>query len=310
MARSKRSMPSSLEMLLDTMCNTFGGVMFIAISLVVVLTMAGTATEALEEAQDITEMKKSLSELKKLLADKLNDSAEKERLREILEKDPAKKRLCELAALESELEKLRIETAASEAANKVTALEILRAGNKTAELEKRIADIEKANSEIVKQTEIERKNLSALEEKLSATSQAEISFKFFAPSSEAPYFILIKENRAWRVGPVLDSTGLLKPEDDVAYRLENTGKVVFCTPLPATGVNILENGALSPEFEALLNNLPKDRVPDFAVAPDSAKDFSEAREIMKKRFLKHGITTDYTGGEFTYTFVENVQYEY
>jgi hypothetical protein len=35
----KREPESSLELLLDTMCNTFGGVMFIAIALVVVLSM-------------------------------------------------------------------------------------------------------------------------------------------------------------------------------------------------------------------------------------------------------------------------------
>ena len=34
-----REPESSLELLLDTMCNTFGGVMFIAIALVVVLSM-------------------------------------------------------------------------------------------------------------------------------------------------------------------------------------------------------------------------------------------------------------------------------
>ena len=34
---ARQSLPESLELLLDTMCNTFGGVMFIAISMVITL---------------------------------------------------------------------------------------------------------------------------------------------------------------------------------------------------------------------------------------------------------------------------------
>ena len=41
---------SSLELLLDTMCNTFGGVMFIAISLFVVISAVRTATPERPEA--------------------------------------------------------------------------------------------------------------------------------------------------------------------------------------------------------------------------------------------------------------------
>ena len=47
--RRRREDASSLELLLDTMCNTFGGVMFIAISLVVVISMVRSASRALEE---------------------------------------------------------------------------------------------------------------------------------------------------------------------------------------------------------------------------------------------------------------------
>ena len=37
---ARRSLPESLELLLDTMCNTFGGVMFIAISMVITLMLS------------------------------------------------------------------------------------------------------------------------------------------------------------------------------------------------------------------------------------------------------------------------------
>ena len=41
--KKSRDFESSLELLLDTMCNSFGGVMFIAISLIIVLTMTQKA---------------------------------------------------------------------------------------------------------------------------------------------------------------------------------------------------------------------------------------------------------------------------
>jgi hypothetical protein len=36
MSRAKKELPESLELLLDTMCNTFGGIMFIALALIII----------------------------------------------------------------------------------------------------------------------------------------------------------------------------------------------------------------------------------------------------------------------------------
>ena len=47
--RRRREDASSLELLLAAMCNAFGGVMFIAVSLVVVISMVRSASRALEE---------------------------------------------------------------------------------------------------------------------------------------------------------------------------------------------------------------------------------------------------------------------
>ena len=49
----KKNLPDSLELLLDTMCNTFGGIMFIAISLVVLSQLVTQQQKAMSE-EDIS----------------------------------------------------------------------------------------------------------------------------------------------------------------------------------------------------------------------------------------------------------------
>jgi TolA-binding protein len=70
--RRRQEEDSSLELLLDTMCNTFGGVMFIAISLAVMLSMrsavnavpADTSAEIRAVQQRIAELQLELEQQK------------------------------------------------------------------------------------------------------------------------------------------------------------------------------------------------------------------------------------------------------
>jgi hypothetical protein len=49
MSRRKRTADSSLELLLDTICNTFGGVLFLAILICVLLRMASPLEQLVAE---------------------------------------------------------------------------------------------------------------------------------------------------------------------------------------------------------------------------------------------------------------------
>src|SRR5574344_1164286 len=67
MNRKKCSLPDSLELLLDTMCNTFGGIMFIAISLIIISqlitkTLRSATPEEIDE-KNIRRMEKHISGL-------------------------------------------------------------------------------------------------------------------------------------------------------------------------------------------------------------------------------------------------------
>ena len=66
MSKASSGDNSSLELLLDTMCNTFGAVMFIAISLLVITAMLGKVNSASEPPADPETWRTMRSELESL----------------------------------------------------------------------------------------------------------------------------------------------------------------------------------------------------------------------------------------------------
>lgn len=65
----KRSLPDSLELLLDTMCNTFGGIIFIAITLIIVSQLAAKSMREMSpeelDRRNIQRMEEQSAELEK-----------------------------------------------------------------------------------------------------------------------------------------------------------------------------------------------------------------------------------------------------
>jgi hypothetical protein len=97
MSRRKRTADSSLELLLDTICNTFGGVLFLAILICVLLRMASPVAELVTEPDRTTpeEMQALESQLDALVAEIETLQAAQAQQDEIAEKliDPAQKDL-------------------------------------------------------------------------------------------------------------------------------------------------------------------------------------------------------------------------
>ena len=74
----RRENDSSLELLLDTMCNTFGGVMFIAITLAVIVAGRDIISKSKNEnppQEDIQALKKQIVELEEQLAKQAENTA-------------------------------------------------------------------------------------------------------------------------------------------------------------------------------------------------------------------------------------------
>ena len=98
-----REPESSLELLLDTMCNTFGGVMFIAIALVVVLSMMSHIESAEPFKSDYAAMQKQLEKLKQEIEAVSSQNEIREENIRILQNDPRRQQLADILRLEKSI---------------------------------------------------------------------------------------------------------------------------------------------------------------------------------------------------------------
>ena len=100
----KEEESSSLELLLDTMCNTFGGVMFIAITLAVVLfTRNALNTRQTSEERTVQrheELMRQIEEMKTKVEEMSRQQRDMTASYLMLEKDPRLKMLKQIAVLE------------------------------------------------------------------------------------------------------------------------------------------------------------------------------------------------------------------
>ena len=119
--RRRREDASSLELLLDTMCNTFGGVMFIAISLVVVISMVRSASRALEEnaPRKLEQLQQELARLEREAAESRESVEQRRELAGLLAAGPMREELEMLAAQEAQVRRLTDRKLAQEAKSAV-----------------------------------------------------------------------------------------------------------------------------------------------------------------------------------------------
>ena len=155
MAR-KNHLPDSLELLLDTMCNTFGAIMFIAISIVVISQLS---TKAIKEKAPVEITEEYLEELRekvRKLEEELEEEERKmnERALEALGMPKEKKEKVEqLLTLKNESRKLVLDSAEQRREME----------QRTAEMEKIENRIDEVNSEIqqIKDEIVQKKRLLA-----------------------------------------------------------------------------------------------------------------------------------------------------
>lgn len=300
---------SSLELLLDTMCNTFGGVMFIAISLVVVVSMVRSASGISEEntLEKLARLQRELTQLEHDVAESRATAEQRRELAELLAAGPMRGELELLAALESEKHRLTERKTAAETRNAVLRAEAavrreavgkLRAGVGKLETERNTA--EAVRRELERKLEIIRMNPDS-------SPAGTLHFKVLREDRRAPWFLVIRNGRIWRIGPE-SRGGKNIPEPDVEFTV--SGRVVACTLKPAAGVPVLADEKISPELRAILRRIPGNRVPEFWVAPDSAKEFFTVREQLKREKITHGWGPALSGDRFEYHITGEAIHEY
>ena len=289
--RERRSPSSSLELLLDTMCNTFGGIIFIAISLIVVISALPSAVEALARADSGRREAAALTSELRALERQLTAADEKVRhqdeLADMLEADPRRHKLELLLRQEKARERLEAGLALLAARRDAAEREARLAAAETAGRERAVAAARDEAARRQRELSTAQSLQDELNRELASTAPASaIVFRRLASSDRRPYFLLLRAGRLWRLGPDDRADGSMVPSDDVSY--EHRGNAFFCEPKPSAGVPLLEDGELSPAARQRLASLGEDRVPYFSVEPDSAAVFFTLRERWKKTGELHG----------------------
>lgn len=291
--KKSRDFDSSLELLLDTMCNSFGGVMFIAISLIIVLSMMSKVSVASDENfKNIEEMQAKLEELKKELDKTTKEISDISRLLDQLKNDPRRKFLEDIIKLEAAKKKLQTE-------NKLLQTEIQMQKYKNEELIRKREQIQ--NKLSVKKAEQQKiitenlkleKDLQQLKDELKKVNNGHITFKTMTPSKSVPYFLIVNDSKIYRVGPERSSGKKLnkEPHSDVAFaQVDNN---IICTIKAETaGVPLLDGDTISSAAADLISKLDNDRFPEFSIHSNSLRDFCKFREVLKKRNIRHSVNT-------------------
>ena len=308
----KKVESSSLELLLDTMCNTFGGVMFIAISLVVIISlMTRDIPEKSEETTDIKTLQKEIVSLQKIYAGLLSELQSKSEHIKLLQSDLSRKIHQELLMLMQLQKTLQVKINTVKLTNKTLSV-LLEKNQKSAEL-------------LQKQTMTQAETINMLQQQILADQQKlakliteeqhapTLSFKIMERSNQPPFFLMLYKNMVYPVGP-WQVTG--KPEHIdkavkvTSYQHENTHVISCVCDLPA-GTLILKNNDFTQEFQELLNKIPVGRIPKFFITPGSAPTAYKMREIMKKRNISHGtILAPSDDSPFLFKFTREAEYEY
>ena len=296
-----RDPESSLELLLDTMCNTFGGVMFIAIALLVVLSALSKIDEAVETDGDLQELTVKLDELKKETETLRQRNLIRDENIKIIQHDPRRKMIIQIAELEKKYRDLDMQDQVISAENKLLDEKDRRQKSEREQLEKKANSLELELNRDEAENVVLQNEIARIKKEMAKFVSGHISFRMKTYSKKAQYFLIVSKHRLWRVGPDASARVI----DDVTHsRNENT---VICRLNPAaSGIPILHNGSLSRELLQFLSSLPSDRSPHFSLDSDSIAEFCILREYLKKENRPHGIDVQFANYKyFSFIYVQH-----
>jgi len=310
--RKKNDGESSLELLLDTMCNTFGGVMFIGISLVVLMTMLSPAIRTNRDPFEVSREK--LEQMQQELDKLAQEQTAMEEILKKMENDPRRELVTELLKLEETKQKNLLDLELVEQERKVIQEERKQIRQKISAEERALQTVREERQEKEKRLQDLERKTADLKQKLSEMKQVSMSFRVMEKSSLGFYGIIVSQNRLWKVGPDVNENHeyAVHPDCQAEAIMQKNMPGFRCTPIPGKGVPILRDGTVSAEAIALLKNIPPDRVPQFSIAKDSMASYAKLREYMKDRHIIHGTDTDFEELKcFVFSITrDEVEYEY
>lgn len=294
-----RDPESSLELLLDTMCNTFGGVMFIAIALMVVLSIVSKIDQPEDSMLNYEELQQKFEALKKNIADISSRNAIRLENIRIMQNDHRRTFIREIAVLEKTHSELTVKKQLVTAENLMLDQQLKELKKKKKDVESKLEKTESVLKELEIKNAADQIAIQNVQQKLERIINKHISFKTRQMTQKTPYFLIVYNDRIWRVGPDVMHRD---PNRDVTFT--KSGRDIVCKIAPdAAGVPILTNGVVSQEVRDLLDSIPSERAPHFSLHSNSLKSFSILREEMKKQNRQHGINNQYElENQFSYHY--------
>ena len=303
---------SSLELLLDTMCNTFGGVMFIAIAIFVVAS-ANTFRQVSTPdklVQDTAAMQKTIADLQSMISE-LQFAAD---LRQTDQTDQVTASLMkpsnEIAIITQLHQELLVKNTAVQTTCKLLTQQIRQAAQQQSQQKQQLINQQKQLQQLQLTCDSLQQKITELQKR--SQSSPQLTFNAIKPSPLPPFFIILHGTAAWPVGPWSTPEqphALDRPDPAVSYSVQDA--LITCHIKPQQGIEVLHNNELSPQFSALLRRIPPERVPKFFIHPNSAATACRMRELLKKQKLRHGCTLARNDQEpFHYQFTPEAAYEY
>ena len=308
----KHHADSSLELLLDTMCNTFGGVMFIAILLSVMIAIRGHETKALppDQSERAAKLEQQIARLQNELAAITRKTEEQAKLLENMNSDPRLQLIREIAIVERMIaEKQLVRKMMLQKVN-LSRSTLKNLEIRTLKTDEELKKIEQEVKEQLARLEKRKDKLEELQKKIGSVNLKKMFFMTMVQMENIPYFILVNDGRIWPVGPEISGDSY-PPNPAVTYQIRSDR--FFCYPVPEKAIPIFAGKALSPEFEQFIRNLPAGRVPEFVISRSDAPDFYRLREILKRQKIFHGFRIQPSDQDFfDYQFVNKNKgtYEY
>jgi regulator of replication initiation timing len=281
MKRSRfRGQSDSLDLLLDTICNTFGGIIFIACLVTLLARETNTGPyRALEEAD--TEMlqrriavaESDLARLEVLIAGQSESRASLETLR--------RKR----GELNDTIAKLRGETAvaAAEVGAVTGDLQQLRAENRPlrAEAERLLNELTASEKDIARlqsrQRELEKKTAAAR-----VQGRENVRFPKERPRDKAPFWVILKHGRVY---PLRGDDGDL---NTTSLEWESSSTQDKVTPLPGHGGKLpADADSLAAQLRAVAGGKQFVAV---CLYPDSYDTWRDYRRLIQTTGLDYGLS--------------------
>ena len=308
----KREEESSLELLLDTMCNTFGGVMFIAILLSVTISINGAkqTPQVADPEEKITQVKQSITTLQQELADLMTATRLQAQKLAEMKNDPRLQLVQEIALLEQMCKERNIARNLA-----LQNLNLSRSALKAQEVKTQsVVDEQQkiAHALQLEQEKLDEKKdkLEELIRKIGSVNLKNMYFATLSKKENVPYFIFVNDGKIWPVGPEINGDSYV-PDPAVNYQVKD-GRF-FCYPLPEKAVTVFEGETFSTEFQNFMKNLPAERVPEFVISRSDAQLFFRMREILKNNKVLHGFRMQRSDQDFfDYQFANQSKgsYEY